>query len=133
MRVILRSISRNISTPAANTTILDDIISNEAEGMHINTMEDYICALRKIYVVEDLPAWSPKLRSKTAIRTSEIRHFTDPAIAAYFLGASAKDLEYDSNTFGLLFESMVIRDLRVYTQALNGDLYQYNDKNGFGS
>lgn len=130
MRMLLRSLSRNISTPATNTTILDDIISSEAGGMHINTMEDYISALRRIYVIEDLSAWSPKLRSKTVIRTSEIRHFTDPAIAAYFLGASAKDLEYDPNTFGLLFESMVIRDLRVYAQALNGDVYQYNDKNG---
>jgi predicted AAA+ superfamily ATPase len=128
MRAVLRSMSRNVSTSATNATILNDVTSAGGGAMHINTLNDYINALKKIYVVDDLPAWSPKLRSKTAIRTSDTRHLADPAIAAYFLGAGVKDLEFDPNTFGLLFESMVIRDLRVYSQALDGDVYHYRDK-----
>lgn len=130
MRAVLRSLSRNVSAPASNATILRDITSDEVAGMHMNTMDDYIDTLRRIFVVEDLPAWGPKLRSRTVIRTSDKRHLTDPAIAAYFLGATAKDLEFDPNTFGLLFESMVIRDLRVYAQALGGEVYHYRDKEG---
>jgi hypothetical protein len=130
MRSILRSLSRNTSSGATNATILGDITSSGSGGMHMNTLEDYISALRKLYVVEDLPAWSPKLRSKTAIRTSETRHLTDPAIAAYFLGATAKDLEFDPETFGFLFESLCVRDLRVYAQSLGGDVYHYRDKEG---
>jgi len=128
MRAILRSLSRNISSAATNTTILGDITSGGTGGIHINTLEDYLGALRKLYVIEDLSAWSPKLRSKTAIRTSETRHLTDPAIAAYFLGATPKDLEFDPETFGLLFESLCVRDLRVYAQSLGGDVYHYRDK-----
>ena len=130
MRAMLRSLSRNISTSATNTTILQDITSNETRDVHINTVEDYLTALRRLYVIEDLPAWSPKLRSKTVIRTSETRHLTDPAMAAYFLGASPKDLEFDPETFGLLFESLCIRDLRVYAQSLGGHVYHYRDKEG---
>ena len=129
MRAILRSLSRNVSTSVKNTTVLGDILSDNTD-MHENTLKDYIDALRSIYVVEDLPAWGPKLRSKTVIRTSDKKHLTDPAIAAYFLGASAKDLEFDPNTFGLLFESMVVRDLRVYAQSLGGDVYHYRDQEG---
>ncbi|MCL2890988.1 MAG: DUF4143 domain-containing protein [Methanomassiliicoccaceae archaeon] len=128
MRAILRSLSRNISTSATNTTILSDITSGGDGGMHINTLEDYLSALRKLYVIEDLFAWSPKLRSKTAIRTTETRHLTDPAIAAYFLGATPKDLEFDPETFGLLFESLCIRDLRIYAQSLGGEVYHYRDR-----
>ena len=130
MRAILRSLSRNISTSATNTTILQDITSSETGDVHINTVEDYLTALRRLYVTEDLPAWSPKLRSKTVVRTSETRHLTDPAMAAYFLGASPKDLEFDPETFGLLFESLCIRDLRVYAQSLGGHVYHYRDKEG---
>lgn len=129
MRKILRSLSRNVSTSVSNTTILKDISSDGSE-ISINTLSDYIKALRDIYVVEDLDAWSPKLRSKTAIRTSPTRHFTDPAIAAYFLNANPFDLEMDPRTFGLLFESLVVRDLRVYAQAMDGDVYHYRDENG---
>ncbi len=130
MRAILRSLSRNVSTSATKITVLKDIATDETANMHLNTLDDYIDALRKIFVVEDLPAWSPKLRSKTVIRTSDKRQLTDPAIAAYFLGANAKDLEFDPNTFGLLFESLVIRDIRVYAQTLGGDVYHYRDKEG---
>ncbi len=127
MRQVLRSISRNISTPAADTTILADM---EGTSMHINTLRSYMKALKSIYVIDDLPAWTPKLRSKTAIRTSNTRHLTDPAIATYFLGASANDILADPRTFGLLFESLVVRDLRVYTRSLGGDVFHYRDSEG---
>ncbi|MDR1690234.1 MAG: DUF4143 domain-containing protein [Candidatus Methanoplasma sp.] len=130
MRQILRSISRNISTSAPDTTILADIKKKDNVSMHINTLRDYEKVLREIYVIEDLPAWTPKLRSKATIRTSDIRHLIDPAIAAYFLNASEKDLLADPNTFGLLFESLVIRDLRVYVRSLGGEVLHYHDSNG---
>ena len=126
-RNILRVFSRHISTQATYTTMLDDLKSNN-ETMNINTVKNYIDALEKLYVIEDLPAWSPKLRSKTAIRTSPTRHFIDPAIAARMLDAYPEDLLRDLNTFGLLFESLVIRDLRIYSQLLNGKVYHYRDK-----
>ncbi len=126
MRQILRSISRNVSTSAPDTTILSDIESKNI-SIHINTLRDYEKALRSIYVIDDLTAWTPKLRSKATIRTSDTRHLVDPAIAAYFLGASANDLLRDPNTFGLLFESLVVRDLRAYTRTLGGDVYHYRD------
>ncbi len=132
MRRIMKSLSRNISTSVTNVKILNDISCHASadESMHINTLNEYIRTLEDIFVVENLPAWSPKLRSRTATVASETRHFADPAIAAYFLGSSAEDLLYDPGTFGLLFESMVIRDLRVYAQSLDGDVYHYRDRNG---
>ncbi len=126
-KAILRSFSRHVSSQTPNSTILKDVLSNQ-EIMHKNTLDEYISALKKLYVIDDLSAWSPKLRSRTTVRTADTRHFVDPAIAAYFLGASSKDLIYDPETFGLLFESMVIRDLRVYAQNLNGSVYHYKDK-----
>jgi predicted AAA+ superfamily ATPase len=130
MRLILRSLSRNISTSAPDTTILADIEKKDNGLMHLNTLRAYTKALREIYVLDDLPAWTPKLRSKTTIRTSDTRHLSDPAVAAYFLGASAKDLLSDTKTFGLLFESMVIRDLRVYASSLGGEVFHYRDSDG---
>lgn len=130
MRQILRSLSRHTAAGAPNTTVHADVTSESEGGMSINTVSDYISALKDIYVVEDLEAWSPKLRSKIAIRTSDVRHMSDPAIAAYFLNAGAKDLEADPNTFGLLFESLVVRDLRVYSQKLAGSVFHYRDSEG---
>lgn len=127
MRQVLRSISRNISTPAADTTILADM---GGTSMHINTLRSYMRALRSIYVIDDLPAWTPKLRSKTTIRTSATRHLTDPSIAAYFLGASANNLLTDPRTFCSLFKSLVVRDLRAYTRPLRGDVFHYKDSEG---
>ena len=129
MRQVLRSISRNISTSVSDNTILADIASNNI-SIHINTLRDYENALRSIFVIDDLPAWTPKLRSKATIRTSDTRHFTDPAIAAYFLGASVNDLLTDPHTFGLLFESLVIRDLRAYTRFIGGEVFHYRDSDG---
>ena len=136
MRMILRSLARNTASQIPDTKILDDMTPEDEDGnkgeppMHINTLRDYLGCLEKIYVLEDLAAWTPKLRSRTTIKAAPTRHLTDPAIAAYFLGASARDLLYDPETFGLLFESLVVRDLRVYAQALNGTVYHYRDKNG---
>lgn len=129
MRDVLKSISRNTATHSPDTKILADINPN-APAMNIKTLRDYIGVLERIHVVEDLPAWSPKLRSKATIMSRHTRHLTDPAIAAYFLGATDEDLVFDMDIFGLLFESLVIRDLRVYTQALGGDVYHFRDSNG---
>lgn len=129
MRILLRSLSRHTATGTPNTSVLADMSSSGA-GVNINTVSDYISALKDIYVVEDMEAWSPKLRSKTAIRTSDVRHMSDPAIAAYFLDASSGDLEKDPNTYGLLFESLVVRDLRIYAQHLGGSVYHYRDSDG---
>ena len=130
MRLLLRSISRNLSTTAPDTTILSDIMEKDNGILHINTLRSYQNALREIYVIDDLPAWTPKLRSKSTIRTSDTRHLSDPAIAAYFLDASAKDLLRDLKTFGLLFESMAVRDLRIYARSLGGEVRHYRDRNG---
>ncbi|MDR3070686.1 MAG: DUF4143 domain-containing protein, partial [Propionibacteriaceae bacterium] len=94
------------------------------------SISSYLNALRRIYVVEDLPAWTPVLRSKTVIRTSPKRHFVDPSIAAAALYASPSELLEDFRTFGFLFESMCVRDLRVYTQAIGGEVFHYQDKRG---
>lgn len=94
------------------------------------TVESYLLALRKIFVIEDMPAWNPNLRSKTAIRTSDTRYFVDSSIAAAALGIGPKDLIEDLNTFGLLFETLCVRDLRVFADALGGTVYHFRDKNG---
>lgn len=129
MRRVLRSLSRNSASQVSMSTILDDVNGNQSI-MDRRELSIYLRALREIYVVEDVPAWLPKLRSKTVIRSSDTRHLSDPAIAAYFLDAGADDLINDLNTFGLLFESLVVRDLRVYAQANEGKVYHYRDKDG---
>lgn len=130
MGVLLRSLARNESSEATNTAILSDVSSGGTYSMHINTLTGYLRALESIYVVDDLPAWCPKLRSKTVVRTTPIRHFSDPAIGAYFLNASASDFLQDPETFGLYFESLVIRDLRAYATPLGGTVFHYRDKTG---
>jgi hypothetical protein len=126
---ILKSLARHTSSTASDSTILSDVIGNNST-IHRHTLSDYLDALKKLFVIEDLPAWSPKLRSKTIIRTSNKRHLIDPAIAASMLKASPNDLIYDINTFGLLFESLVIRDLRIYAQAIGGSVFHYRDNTG---
>lgn len=130
VKALMRSISRNISNEARASTILNDLISND-EALSQATVDQYIAALKKIFVIEDLPAWSAKLRSKTAIRTTAKRHFTDPSIATASLKATPKRLLSDFNTFGFLFESLCIRDLRIYAESIDGSVYHYRDKNGF--
>jgi len=126
---LLRSLARNISSEAKNSTILNDLTEND-ESLSQVTITQYINALKKIFVIEDLPAWSAKLRSKTAIRTTAKRHFVDPSIATAALRATPKKLLSDFETFGLLFESLCIRDLRVYAESIDGNVYHYRDKSG---
>ena len=125
---LLRSLSRNICTMASNTTILSDF-GNSETSMSMPTLDSYLNALRRIFVVEDVPAWSPSMRSKTALRTSAKRNFVDPSIAAASLRMSPERLLSDFNTFGFMFESLCDRDMRVYAQANDGDIYHYRDKN----
>ena len=127
VRSVLRSIARHISSPVNNSTILEDVTAND-ETISEKTITDYANALKKLYVIDDLPVWSVSMRSKTAIRTTAKRHLTDPSIACVLLGASKEKLFNDFNTFGLLFESMVVRDLRVYADSLNGKVFYYRDK-----
>jgi len=130
VKALMRSLSRNISGEARAATILNDLKAND-EALSQVTINQYIEALKKIFVIEDLPAWSIKLRSRTAIRTTAKRHFTDPSIATASLRATPKRLLSDFNTFGLLFESLCIRDLRIYAESIDGSVFHYRDKNGF--
>ncbi|MCL2460326.1 MAG: DUF4143 domain-containing protein [Euryarchaeota archaeon] len=129
VRALMRSLARNVSTTASISTIQGDIASDE-ESISDKTISSYLNALRRIFVVEDLPAWSPAMRSKTTIRTSPKRHFVDPSIATAALRATPDSLLQDFNTFGLLFESLCVRDLRVYAQAIDGEVFHYRDRNG---
>jgi len=126
---IMRSYARNQATQATAGTILADIKNNGDEQMSENTVYNYLKALKEIFVIEDSTAWNPNLRSKTAIRTSDTRYFIDPSIATAALGLGPKDLINDMKTFGLFFETLAVRDLRVYAEALDGRVYHYRDKN----
>ena len=127
---LMRSYARIQGGQVANTLIKDDIAANDTESINEDTVASYISALKKIFVVEDMPAWNPNLRSKTAIRTSDTRYYVDPSIATAALGISPKDLVNDLNTMGLLFETMCVRDLRVYAEAIGGQVFHYRDKSG---
>ncbi|MBQ4008147.1 MAG: ATP-binding protein [Muribaculaceae bacterium] len=127
---LMRSLARHQGSQASYGTIRADLIANEGESFSEDTIASYIKALKRIFVVEDVEAWNPNLRSKTAIRTSDTRYFTDPSIATAVLGLGPNDLINDLNTFGLMFETLCIRDLRVFAEALNGNVYHYRDKNG---
>ena len=127
---LLRSLARNQGSQASFGTIKADLMANEADTLSEDTIASYCKALKQIFVVEDSEAWNPNLRSKSAIRTSDTRYFTDPSIATAALGVGPNDLINDLNTFGLLFETMAVRDLRVYAEALNGRVYHFRDRNG---
>jgi predicted AAA+ superfamily ATPase len=126
-RLLLRSLARNIATMASMQTILDDVESTEIT-ISDKTFPVYYNALRRIFVVEDMPAWSPSLRSKTAIRTSPKRHFVDPAIATAVMRANPEAILHDFEYFGFLFEALCARDVRVYAQRNDGEVYHYRDK-----
>lgn len=128
MRRLLRSYSRHISTEASLNTISADIAANEGGSMSSETVSSYLGALRTLFVVEDIEAWSPNLRSKTAIRTSDTRHFTDPSIACAAMGVGPGGLMDDLKTLGFLFESMCVRDLRTYAERLGGEVLHYRNK-----
>lgn len=129
MRALMRSLARNIATEASMTTIKNDLETQD-ESITLPTVASYLNALERIFVIEDLPAWNPALRSKTPLRTSVKRHFVDPSIATAVMGISANKLLEDFHTFGYLFESLCIRDLRVYADLLDGRVYHYRDKTG---
>lgn len=128
-RRIMKSYARNQGTQIAYTEIAKDISTNELSFTD-ETVASYLKALKKIYVVEDMMSWNPNLRSKTSVRATDTRYYSDSAIAAAALGIGPDDLINDLNTFGLLFETMCVRDLRVYTEGLNGNLYHYRDRSG---
>lgn len=128
-RRLLRSYARHQGTQAPITTIYKDLENNSSGSMTEETISSYILALKQIFVIEDMLAWSPNLRSRTTIRTSGARYFIDPSIATAALGIGPNDLLKDLHTLGLLFETMAVRDLRVYADALNGEVYHYRDRN----
>ena len=127
---LMRSLARNQGQQIANTAIAADIAANNESTINQETVASYISALKKIFVVEDMPAWNPNLRSKSAIRTSDTRYFVDASIAAAALGIGPNDLINDLNTMGFLFETMCVRDLRVYAEALGGSVYHFRNKAG---
>lgn len=128
-RRLLRSYARMESSQAQSAKIAADV-RGSAESPSDKTVQSYISALEKIFVLEDMPAWNPNLRSKSVIRTSDTRHFVDPSIAAAALGIGPAGLIKDLETFGLLFESMCVRDFRVYADALDGDVFHFRDRTG---
>ena len=127
LRTVLRSLSRNICTTVSLTTIKDDTFYNDAEVSE-KTISEYLTALSKLYVIDNVEAWCPKLRSKIDIRTTPKRCFVDPSIAVASLRASDKDLLKDFKTFGFIFEALCLRDLKIYAQSLDGDVFFYRDK-----
>lgn len=127
---LMRAYARHQGTQASIATLKEDLQNNDATSLDDDTINSYIDALRKIFVIEDMPAWNPNLRSKTAIRTTDTRYFIDPSIATAALGLGPDDLIGDLNTLGLFFEAMCVRDLRVFAEVLNGKLYHFRDKSG---
>ena len=129
-RLLLRSYARNIGSATSFSKMSDDIKENDNASISYETISDYVNALKKLFVIEDMPAWNPNLRSKAAIQSSDTRYFTDPSIGTSALSISPHDLTNDLRTFGLYFESMAVRDLRVYVEALVGDVFHYRDSSG---
>ena len=127
---LMRAYARHQGTQASIATLKDDLKNNDTTTLDEDTISSYLDALRKIFVVEDMPAWNPNLRSKTAIRTTDTRYFVDPSIATAALGLGPTDLMNDLNSMGFFFEAMCVRDLRVFAEALNGKVYHYRDKSG---
>lgn len=127
---IMRSYARHQGAQVSVATISKDISANEVDAVSESTIEAYLTALRKIFVIEDMRAWNPNLRSKTSIRTSDTRYYVDPSIAVAALGLGPEDLTNDLETMELLFETLCMRDLRVYADAIDGNVYHYRDKSG---
>lgn len=129
-RRLLRSYARHQGAQAPLTSIRADLVANEATGISINTIDSYVTALHKIFVLEDMPAWNPKINSRTAIRTTDTHYFVDPSLAAVALGVGPGNLINDLKCFGLMFETLCVRDLRVYADAIGGKVSHYRDANG---
>ena len=127
---LMRSYARNQGTQISIAKLKADMMANDTDTLDENTVASYINALKKIFVVEDMLAWNPNLRSKAAVRSADTRYFSDPSIAVAALGLGPQDLINDLNTFGFLFETLCVHDLRVYADALDGTVYHYRDSNG---
>jgi predicted AAA+ superfamily ATPase len=130
LKRLMQSYSRNIASQASLETVRQDMLANDVDTFDAKTLYRYIDILKRIFVIEDVRAWNPNLRSKSAIRTTDTRYFTDPSIAAAALGIGPKDLIQDLQTMGLIFENLCVRDLRVYASALDGDIYHFRDRTG---
>lgn len=130
MKMIVRSYARHISTEAAISTIIADVRQSNERTMDTKTYDDYNEALNDIFIIEDMPAWNPNIRSKTSIRSTPTRHFVDTSIACRALGAGPEDLLHDLESFGLFFEDMAVRDLRIYSEVLGGEVRHYRDNAG---
>ena len=130
MKMIVRSYARHISTEAAVSTIIADVRQSNERTMDTKTYNDYNEALNDIFIIEDMPAWNPNIRSKTSIRSTPTRHFVDTSIACRALGAGPEDLLHDLESFGLFFEDMAVRDLRIYSEVLGGEVRHYRDNAG---
>lgn len=130
VKYLMKSYARNICTQAPNTTLKNDIASHDSYNINEYTVQTYIEALKKIFVVEEMPSWNPNLRSKTAIRTTDTRYFIDPSLGAASLGVGPNDLKNDLNTLGLLFENLCVRDLRTYADAIDGNIYHFRNAKG---
>lgn len=127
---LMQSLARNQGQQVPNTSLAVDVAANDGTSISDETVASYITALKKIFVVEDMPAWNPNLRSKTAIRSADTRYYVDPSIAAAALGAGPNDLIADLKTMGFLLETLCVRDLRVFADAINGEIYHFRDKSG---
>lgn len=130
LKMILKSYARHISTEAAISTIIADVRQSNERTMDPKTFDDYMEALKDLYVIEDLPAWNPNIRSKTIIRSTPTRHFIDTSIACRALGVSPNDLMNDLESFGLFFEDFAVRDLSIYANAIGGTVTHYRDNTG---
>ena len=130
LRNFLRTYSRNVSSQVTLTSLKEDMIVNDVDSLNEDTISAYINTFKKMFVIEEMEAWNPNIRSKTAIRTSNTRYFVDPSIATASLGLGPSDLLKDMNSFGLFFENLVVRDLRIYAESLNGNVYHYRDASG---
>lgn len=128
IRSLLRSLARNISSTASINTICEDV-KRRGDDISEKTVRNYINALEKIFVLDDIEAWSPRLRSKATIRSSKKREFVDPSLAMASLGATNEDLLKDFNTFGFMFEALCMRDLKIYSDSIDGNVYYYRDSN----
>ncbi len=129
-RLLMRSYARFQGTQTSVRQMVEDMNGGGTNMVDDKTIRSYIDALRALFVIEDMPAWNPNLKSKTAIRTTDTRYFVDPSIAIAAMGMGPGDLMNDLKAFGLLFETLCVRDLRVYSQPLGGQVYHYRDKNG---
>ncbi len=127
---LMRAYARNQGQSVSYEKLKQDMIANDNDSLDSDTILSYVRALKKIFVIDETPAWNPNLRSKAAIRMSDIRYFIDPSIGVAALGVGPNDLIKDLNTFGFLFESLCMRDLKVYAQSLNGNVYHYRDNTG---